>query len=296
LSEANWHILGVGAIGGLFAEALSNEHLPVTLLLKDGTPPETLRIDRGYSSNRLDLPHSCLSDEGPITHLLVTTKAYDVEPALRAIESRLTADADIILLCNGMGIAEQLESMLPTLNIFRGTTTAGAHRIGSRHLRHAGAGRTRIGKPGVTKPPAWFDRWHSCVDSCQWDTNINSALWDKLAINAVINPITAIHRCKNGLLAEKVELMALVKQACAEVIAISARESYRDTAENLSATVLQVIQDTAQNRSSMLQDIEAGRRTEIDYITGYLLDRAQALGIEAPANLELYQTVKALEL
>jgi 2-dehydropantoate 2-reductase len=296
LPEANWHILGAGAIGGLFAEALSMQHLAVTLLLKDGTAPETLQVDREDSSSRIDLPYSHVSDRGSISHLLITTKAYDVVPAFRSVQSRLTQDTDVILLCNGMGIAEELESIQPTLNIFRGTTTAGAHRLGKRHLRQAGSGRTRIGKPGQSKPPLWFEGWQSGLNSCQWDTDINSALWDKLAINAVINPITALNRCQNGELAQREELKALVDQVCAEVIQISAAEGYQETAGNLAVTVQQVIHDTAANRSSMLQDVEAQRRTEVDYITGYLLERAKTLKISAPLNLDLYQKVKSLEL
>jgi 2-dehydropantoate 2-reductase len=194
-------------------------------------------------------------------------------------------------MVNGLGLSEQLSADWPNLNIFCGTTTEGAYTLGAQHIRHAGRGETRIGREGVASAPDWFAQWIHAIDSCVWDMHIAGALWSKLAVNCIINPLTAIHRCPNGELARHSDLAAQVAILCDEVASISRAAGYGAVADNLEPTVARVIAGTAGNRSSMLQDIESGRPTEIDYITGYLLKVADQHGIPAPHNRSLLQRI-----
>ena len=84
-------------------------------------------------------------------------------------------------------------------------------------------------------------------------------------------------------------------RVCAEVAAVVEREGLHTSADDLRCYVEQVIESTAENISSMLQDVRALRHTEIDYITGYLLKRARAHGIAVPENARLYDLVKRKE-
>lgn len=86
-----------------------------------------------------------------------------------------------------------------------------------------------------------------------------------------------------------------VASLCAEVASVIEREGLHTSAEDLRGYVEQVIESTAENISSMLQDVRALRHTEIDYITGYLLKRARAHGIAVPENARLYDLVKRKE-
>lgn len=108
----------------------------------------------------------------------------------------------------------------------------------------------------------------------------------------MINPLTAILNCPNGELRHhQQEIM----QICEEVAAVIEREGHHTSAEDLRDYVMQVIDATAENISSMLQDIRALRHTEIDYINGFLLRRARAHGIAVPENTRLFEMVKRKE-
>jgi len=293
LPTPRWHILGAGAIGCLFADALAAAGGNPVLVLRDGHSDGTRRVvvERGETRSEHCLDAVNPATAGAISHLLVTTKAQDVRAAVAAVARHLTADGVVVLLANGMGFAEQVRADWPGLDIVSATTTAGAYRVGPLHIRHAGRGNTRIGRQGVGQPPRWFDHVARAVDDCLWDPDIDRALWLKLAINGVINPLTALHGCRNGELATRADLATRVAALCEEIAGICLAAGFDDIAAALPDAVAAVIAGTAGNRSSMLQDLEAGRPTEIDYINGYLLQVAGRHGIAAPLNRELVEGI-----
>jgi 2-dehydropantoate 2-reductase len=193
-----------------------------------------------------------------------------------------------------MGFAAQVREQNPQADIYCGTTTEGAYRISQREVRHAGKGRTRVGQPGRMLPPDWFTRWSRAVPGSQWDPDIERALWLKLAINCVINPLTAIYRCPNGELLRNPDLEIEVQRLCGEIEQVSRAMGRVDVADCLRKSVAQVIRDTAANRSSMLQDVLAGRQTEIEYISAYLVELALGYGIPVPHHSATLNKVRAL--
>lgn len=293
MSKPHWHILGAGAIGCLYAQALHVTGCSTTLLLRSGEAgQQPLVVERDESHCELPLAVASGQSCGKISHLLVTTKAYDVCSAVKGIAHHLEAGSTVLLLVNGMGLTAQIQQDLPSLDIFSGTTTEGAYRIAPLHIRHAGRGETRLGRQGQEQPAPWFKSWSRALDSCCWDSDIDAALWEKMAVNCAINPLTAVHDCLNGELAQRPDLAQQVTALCGEITQISYAAGFTRTAQTLQQTVDRVISATAANRSSMLQDVSAGRRTEIDYITGYLLQVASDHGIVAPHNLDLFERVK----
>jgi 2-dehydropantoate 2-reductase len=295
----HWHILGAGAIGGLFASLLQAGGSRCTLVLRDSDPDAgaasvSINIRREQRYSRHAFPATRCGDRDPISHLLVTTKAQDVIPALAAVTARLSPASTVLVLANGMGYLEQLRSRWPQLACYAGTTTEGVYREARRSLCHAGTGTTLIGGRGETAPPAWFADWLALPADCRWEPEIERALWRKLAINCAINPLTAVHRCRNGELASRPELALLLRQLCDEIQTIGKAAGQDQAVSGLHATVAAVIAATASNRSSMLQDILARRDTEIDYLNGYLLRLAADQGLEAPRNRALVEAVRQL--
>ncbi|MGB1140817.1 MAG: ketopantoate reductase family protein [Halioglobus sp.] len=306
MPEPRWHILGAGAIGCLVASALSRAGGQATVLVRPGevTGPRTLIVDHEGRQSRELVDTQTAQGAGVIKNLLVTTKAYDALDAIASIGSRLADGCTIMLLLNGMGIAEQVAEAHPTAQLLAGTTTEGAYRVAPLHIEHAGRGETRIGYLGPggkestshrsREAPDWFDVWQDSQLACDWDADIEAALWSKLAINCVINPLTALHRCRNGELSTRPALADEVALLCREVQQVSYAAGFTKTAQELERIVASVIERTAQNRSSMLEDVERARPTEIDYITGYLLQVADRHGIVAPRNRELYGRIRDL--
>jgi 2-dehydropantoate 2-reductase len=118
-------------------------------------------------------------------------------------------------------------------------------------------------------------------------------LWTKLAVNAAINPLSAILGLPNGELLRLPGARAQLIAAAAEVGVVAQAAGIALPVDPV-ARALQVAEATAPNRSSMLQDVEAGRRTEIEAITGAVVARAEALGVPVPVNRELLAQVRAL--
>lgn len=223
--------------------------------------------------------------------LLVTLKAWQVSDAVRALAQQLPESSPILLLHNGIGTLDELSHLQQP--ILQGFTTQAAKRDGSV-IVHVANGTTHVG-PGnfqAAKYSYLAEILHQALPDVAWHNHIGSASWNKLAINCVINPLTAIYNCRNGDLAAHGEE---VFNLCAEIAQVMEREGYNISTDNLFSHIKQVIECTADNISSMLQDIREQRHTEIDYITGYLLRRARALGISVPLNTHLYELVKRKE-
>lgn len=294
MGAPHWHVLGAGAIGCLFADALHRGGCKTTLVMRAGSRQKSLSIvvEREGVRREQQLDVVTPDHKAVITHLLVTTKAYDVRDAVASIAHLVTEDGVVLLLANGMGFAEQVGRDWPHLNIVCGTTTEGAYRIDGQHIHHAGRGETRIGRTGQKEPPPWFGHWARAINPSLWDRNIETALWSKLAVNCIINPLTAVHGCLNGELTGRSDLVAQVAALCDEVAHICRAQGFAEVAAALPHSVAEVITGTAGNRSSMLQDVQSGHRTEIDYITGYLLQVADRHGIDAPHNRVLLESIK----
>ncbi|WP_170287280.1 2-dehydropantoate 2-reductase [Halioglobus maricola] len=289
----SWHILGAGAIGCLFADALTAQGITTTLVLRDcaaSAPLLTLERD-GKTYNR-QLASTPASAADQISRLLVTTKAYDVVSAIGSVRHRLALGADVVLLVNGLGYADQVAQIAPDITLYSATTTEGVFRRGPWDFCHAGQGVTLVGAMTASAPADWFTPWQNLGLKCRWTESIEPALWHKLAINCAINPLTAIHRCQNGALATRPELAAQVRQLCSEIARVSAAAGFESTANNIEHDAFTVIENTAENRSSMLQDTLADRPTEIDFITGHLVARADQLGVAAPLNSKLLEQIR----
>lgn len=297
---AHWHILGTGAVGCLLASHLAGQHIPLTLLPRRPPAPGQrcgsvhLTLEGLGGGTCYTLPWEVGEQGDHITHLLVATKAYDVAGAVAAVAHRLRPDATVLLMANGMGFAEEVTRHLPDHPLTFGTTTEGAFRRADWQVLYAGRGATRIGRPGRERAPDWFADWRAALPDCTWEPAIEDALWRKLAINCAINPLTALHGCRNGQLGTDPALARRVRALCREIARVSEAAGRGQAVVDLETTVFGVIAATADNRSSMLQDAAAGRRTEIDYISGYLVATADALGVDAPLNRDLLARVAAI--
>ena len=291
-----WHILGAGAMGRLMACKLKRLGLePVLLTRRDTAPILRQRLDRNAEEALFELACQCVADVEPagIQGLLVTTKANQAVGAVGTVAPALAADAPVILLHNGMGVLERLASDHPRLALYAGSSTEGAYLDGEL-LVHAGLGDTVVGRQGCPAP-RWFAPFADSAERFRWDEDIDAELWRKLLINCAINPLTALYRCRNGSLLDIPTLRAEVELLCEELAAISAARGHRRGASCALDWALAVIQATAGNKSSMLQDVERGRETEIEYITGYLVREAERLGVPCPRNARLLAQVRALD-
>ncbi|MGG7970608.1 2-dehydropantoate 2-reductase [Klebsiella aerogenes] len=285
-------VLGCGALGQLWLTALYKNGHEVQGWLRVPQPFCSVNLIETDGSN---FNESMTANDPDFLAtsdlLLVTLKAWQVSQAVKNLAAILPASAPILLIHNGMGTFDELKSVEQPLLL--ASTTHAARRDGNVII-HVAQGTTHIG-PAKSYREDYSDLadiLQNVLPDVAWHDNIHSALWSKLAVNCVINPLTALKDCRNGDLRD---FPQEINAICHEVAAVMQREGIHTTAENLLLYVNQVIESTAENISSMLQDIRAQRHTEIDYITGFLLNRARAHGLSVPENARLFEQVKRKE-
>jgi 2-dehydropantoate 2-reductase len=291
-----WYILGAGAIGSLFACKLQQAGIASCLLTRDGGQHAmTLITDDGTESLRV--PRCTLAElpDKSVGKLMITTKAQQALPAWMQAQACLADNAVVVLMHNGMGVAEQILARHPAAAPYLGSTTEAAYFTVSGELVHAGQGDTRIGAAGKPSAPTWFAELATSALRFSWEADIEASLWRKLIINCAINPLSAVHSCRNGLLASDPLLREQATILCDELGAITAARGYSELAANVGSMAFEVMTATANNQSSMMLDVKAGRASEIEYITGYLVNEALRLGVPCPANRQLLEQVRALD-
>lgn len=291
------HILGAGSLGLLWAARLIQAGLPVTLLVRDTAARQHWQqtgdqMTLEYQGQHHQIPvhiETPDSHTSPIQHLIVATKSHASLQAVQRLQPRLCADASILLLQNGLGSQQQISALL-SQQVLYASVTDGAWRRTPCHVVWAGKGVTQIGDPRGLPFPNWLSALPGdCID-WQWQADILQVLWVKLAINCAINPYTVLHDCRNGDVPQhaRAELPLLIS----ELQQLLRAQNLEIEPDALSERIHAVIQATANNSSSMRQDVHAGRPTEIDYITGFACNSAMAAGLHLPVLMSLHTRLK----
>ena len=279
-----WHILGAGAIGSLFALRLYEAgESPQLIRRGDVSPTLALNFQRRHHQSQrgdhsdahreqfITLPQQTASASDPISHLLVTTKAFDVDNAIASVAPRLTTNAAIVLLGNGMGYHERVRDAYPHCTLYAATTTAGCFCKSPSERVIVSDGHTDIGRfDSQDEVPEWFKRWQHADWSCHWRGDMTHRLLIKLAVNCVINPPTALHDVPNGALLSP-PLLAEFEQAIAETAKRLDWAGFETVAQLLPQLAIEVATSTRHNTSSMRADKRDGKPTEVEAILGYLL-------------------------
>lgn len=276
-------IVGPGALGLVFAERLAR-HMPVALVARSELRARELR--KGVTVDGAAFAPEAYPAATPpgADWVLLLVKAPDTRAAA-AIASRMSPRA-VLSLQNGW-VEELLREPLAGVPAAQGVTTEAAYRKASE-VRHTGAGET-LAPPG-------FEGLVGLLQAAGFRARIEAQILEarlrKLLVNACINALTALHRVPNGPVCEP-PFMPHVAKLAAEGAAILRAEGIDLDDRAAIDLVCGVARATARNRSSMLQDIEAGRPTEAEFVTGALLKMAAARGLAAPTHAILYRFLRA---
>lgn len=278
---------------------------------KDMTAPEQIRIPD--------------EQEEMIHHLIVSVKAPQTVKAIQAVAHRLTQDSSILFLQNGMGMIDEVNKKLFPDEKYRPTYIVGvvSHGLYSNRpfsVVHAGEGTIALGvlprvpigesiklealnrlSPSARYLMRTMTRTAVFVAVGFSPTDILQQQLDKLAVNCIINPLTAILDCKNGALLYNFYFQRVVRLLLAEISVVIKSLPELSNVPNvnmrfdtlrLERMVFLIANTTAENHSSMVQDIRSGRLTEIDYINGYIVQRGEEMGIHCVMNYMLMHMVK----
>lgn len=287
-SSKNCVIVGQGAIGLLAACRLQQAGWNPSLLLKQ---PSSLAIH--FRAADAEHHYRFLPATPPYDLLLIPVKAYDVLACIKQLAPRLSQNAQVVITHNGMPDLLALQAELtPEQGLWFLSTSHGALRNNGT-LTHTGLGQSiaaPINLAARLQDAAIFAWLDQALGPLTLTDNIYPGLWQKLAINAVINPLTTLHNCPNGHLAQlhfRRQIQLLIKEFC-QVADLEGIKMSTDTTLQL---VLGVISRTAANYSSMQQDFIHGRPTELSAITGFLLAKAAKHGVVLPHHQQLYQAL-----
>ena len=296
-------VIGSGAMGCLFGGLLTEAGQEVQLL--DVWPEHVNALnEKGLSilregEERIIRVHAT-TDPAEIQQtdlaIIFVKHSQTGEAARTAV--RLLGDTGYILtLQNGMGNAEIIAETAGHKRVICGTTAQGAMLLGPGRIQHSGIGKTIIGMWDQDRQPI-VNQVAGDFSAAKIETggvdDIKPVIWSKLFANVGINGITALTNIRNGELLDLEETRSLVEAVVAEAITV-ARALQVSVADDALENVFAIAEATASNRSSMGQDVDAHRPTEIDAINGYIVRRAEELGIDVPVNQSLTRLIKTLQ-
>lgn len=286
-------IIGGGSIGLLFASRLSERHR-VTLYTRTEEQASVINRDGLHlfvkgEKRKVDVTAKAIiagiSDEELI---LVAVKQYHLPQILPVIEALLVP---LLFLQNGYGHISYLEQLKST-SIYIGVVEHGALKLEQNTVEHTGFGLTRVAafKGELDQLPFLDERidYFPFVKSHDYHT----MLIDKLIVNAVINPLTALLEVENGRLISNSFYYQMFQALFAEIATVLELPNEEETFRYVKSVCLK----TADNRSSMLKDIESGRETEVDAILGFIISEAIRKEKKACITSSLHAMVKGKEI
>lgn len=309
-------IVGAGAIGAWLAahiariedgpetvllarpaqrHALQAQGLRLEVLPQAGDHPETRRIDVPSHTWRIvDDPVDLPKAPGLV---VFAVRAYQTARAARDVADAGVRPDAVLTLQNGLGNAETLAEVFGPDRVLAGATSHGVTKTGLAAVRHAGRGDTALGPWTGAGGDAAADA-AALLTRAGIETTLlvdpRPALWRKVAVNAAINPLTALERVENGKLLDGGALERTMRAAAREAAHVATAEGVPLAPDEAEVAAVTVAERTAANRSSMLQAREAGVPLESDAITGEVIRRAAAHGLEVPVNAALWERLRAL--
>lgn len=234
--------------------------------------------------------------------VLVLVKAWASAEAVTPLCPYLNRDTVVITLQNGLGNASALRSSL--LNdgvrphVYLGVTTQGAMRTDPGVIVHTGSGITALGRrtnPANTQLRDIANAMTASGLQTVAVDDIHRWVWRKLAVNAAINPLTALAGVQNSVISTDPGLRAAAETIAREVVAVGKATGVKIDLTEVLAAIDDVARATGDNRSSMLVDVETGTPTEIDAINGAVVSEARRHAIKVPANQLMTALVRARE-
>ena len=307
-------ILGTGAIGGVLAGCLSDTSADLLCVSRGRTARElleglTLFTPEGsvemIPGERFEIVDS---DKGPLDErvcgtcdvAIVSGKSGSTPQLASMAEDLVKQEACVISIQNGLGNSGIIASRVGWERVLGGTTTHSAWRDGDGAVHWTGRGSISLGSINSSEPNSIATEFISYLDegglAPNWSFDIEREIWRKLTINVAINPICAIAGIRNGALAEVPELWHQAIEAMREAEAV-ARASGVNLGDSDSESYLRkVVESTAENRVSMLQDLMAGRKTEIDVLCGAVISKGEEFGVPTPRNEVLMALVRGIEM
>jgi 2-dehydropantoate 2-reductase len=295
-------VIGAGAMGAMFGARFAEAGAEV--LLYDIDRPHIdairshgLRISTPDRERTVRLEATAKETEvGKADLALVMVGSNDTENAARVAAAALGPEGFALTLQNGIGNVEVLTTVLGPRRVIAGTTYNSAAKLAPGRVLHSNIGETVIGEldgSASLRLSAVADLFRRAGLPIEVSDNVMGHIWMKFVLNCAINPVCAVTGLRPGEVARIAPARALLEALLSEIIAVVEAKGLRLPERDPHAAVLDHAWERY-NRPSMLQHVENGQPTEIDWLNGALLKEAAALRISCPANETIVLAVKSL--
>ncbi|MFC1886352.1 ketopantoate reductase family protein [Thermodesulfobacteriota bacterium] len=298
-------IIGAGAMGSLFGALLAESGTEVllcdiwsdhvTAINQDG-----LQVEQEGKTRTVRIHATTDPDEiGHADLVMIFVKSTQTAQAAETAAGIAGPNGLLMTLQNGMGNADLISQCVDPSQVIAGTTSHGATVIGPGMIRHAGKGPTTIGSwlkadsipESVSEIADIFNR---AGIEAKTVIDVRPVIWEKLLVNIGINAITALTGIKNGQIVNLDATRNLSRNAVEEARTVAAAQGVKTRSDAVSH-VFQIAEATSANRSSMGQDVDHKRQTEIGAINGFIVNEANRLGLKAPVNKTLTALIETLQ-
>ncbi|NPA31959.1 MAG: 2-dehydropantoate 2-reductase [Chloroflexi bacterium] len=297
MGSASLLIIGTGALAGLFAARLAAAGHAVGMV---GTWAAALDALQTHGVRLVDLdgrerayPVRVFRRPEPghgFAGALVLVKSWQTERAARVAAAMLPPSASVLTLQNGLGPQDVLRAALGPQRVVVGVTTYAARVLEPGRVQATGQGTVDLARHAAA------DFWQAVLAGAGFAVrlhgDVQGLIWGKLAVNAAINPLTALLDVPNGALLEDPAARLFMARAATEVARVAAALGVRLPFPDPVQAAVEVARRTAANSSSMRQDLRRGAPTEIDAICGAVVRAGQQVGQPAPLNAALLDMVR----
>lgn len=298
-------VVGAGAMGSLFGGLLAEQGHEVTLVDVNvahlqAIQSHGLRLHNDQADRRIHALRASPPDEadGVPDLVLLFTKTLHTASALSGVAHLIGPGTHVLSLQNGLGNVEAIAQHVPMDRILIGVTTWPADLVGPGHVHSHGQGVVRLMSADGREQPfvaAVARALDEAGLACTADAAVWTAIWEKVAFNAALNSICTATQCTVDQLGAIEDGQALAFAVVGEVLAVAQAQDIAVHADACKARVADAIARHVGHKPSMLQDVLAGRRTEIEAINGAVVAAAAARDIPVPCTRTLLQIVRLVQ-
>src|SRR5687768_3433451 len=289
-------VMGAGAVGCYYGAMLARAGHQVTLIGRAQHVEAVRRAGLRLQTNQFDEFIKLESSTEPNATrgarlVLFSVKSTDTEAAGKALAPHLEREAAILTLQNGVDNAERLAATLGR-EVIPAVVYVAVEMAGAGHVRHHGRGELLIGRGKDSE--AIVAAFGSAGVPVEISDNVGGALWAKLIVNCAYNALSAITQLPYGRLVQGAGVPAVMGEVVGECLAV-ARACGVQVPGDIHETVRRLAQTMPGQYSSTAQDLARQKKTEIDHLNGFVVRKAEALGVPTPVNRVLLALVKLRE-
>jgi len=299
-------VLGAGAMGSWFGGHLALQGNDVQLLTTNTAHHEAIAksglimrkgpTDEQRISVTAGPPKSI---QAPVDLILLMTKTFQTTQAIASVEAAIDDGTHVLSLQNGLGNAEALEQFVPLERIWVGVSMMPIDKIAPGIVEGKGHGASYFGNAAAQDDTDMAQGIESAFQSAHielhHDANIQKRIWEKVAFNAGMNALSALSHGTPGAIGESPGAKELAQDVANEVSIVADALNIEISLDNVYNMITLSCTQHGGHVPSMLQDLQLGRRTEVDALNGAVAQFASQSAVEAPLNTTLTTLIKLAE-